>query len=264
MKLIGNLVLFGMLVLGSLFFAPKPDRKKPVFSQRHSRFRMLVLFENGGHHKAFTDAAIPWLEKLAADSGFRIDYLQNTDSINTVMLSRYQVFLQLDYVPYGWKPRAQDALIEYLNSGKGGWIGLHHASLLGSFDGFPIWLWYDAFMGGIHFKNYIPGFADGTVSLDSAPHPCFRNIPAKFRVKKEEWYTYDHVPEDPVKILAHVDEDSYQPASSVRMAYHPVIWTNPKMAARNIYIFMGHSPDLLQDEVYARLLTNAIFWAAGN
>jgi type 1 glutamine amidotransferase len=46
------------------------------------------------------------------------------------------------------------------------------------------------------------------------------------------------------------------------MGDHPVIWTNEKVKARNIYIFMGHDPILLDDTVYKHLFANAISWAA--
>jgi len=53
------------------------------------RFHALVLFENGGHHLEFTNAAQPWLNKLAADSNFTIDYIKKTDSINEAFLAKY-------------------------------------------------------------------------------------------------------------------------------------------------------------------------------
>jgi type 1 glutamine amidotransferase len=60
-----------------------------------------------------------------------------------------------------------------------------------------------------------------------------------------------------------VDEKSYKPASSITMGDHPVIWTNPHVKARNVYIFMGHSPDLFDNAAYTTIFRNAIFWAAG-
>jgi len=47
------------------------------------------------------------------------------------------------------------------------------------------------------------------------------------------------------------------------MGDHPVIWTNDRFAARNIYVFMGHSPDLFDNQSYTAIFRNAIFWAAG-
>jgi type 1 glutamine amidotransferase len=42
-----------------------------------------------------------------------------------------------------------------------------------------------------------------------------------------------------------------------------VIWTNDGYKGRNLYIFVGHHPNLFQNTAYMRLLENAIFWAAG-
>ena len=47
------------------------------------------------------------------------------------------------------------------------------------------------------------------------------------------------------------------------MGDHPVIWTNERVAARNVYIFMGHGPDLLENKAFTTILRNAVFWAAG-
>jgi len=227
------------------------------------RFHALVLFENGGHHLEFTNAARPWLNKLAADSNFTIDYIQKTDSINEVFLAKYQLIIQLDYPPYGWTPAAMTAFKDYIEKGKGGWIGLHHATLLGEFDGYPMWSWFSDFMGGIKFKNYIPTFAAAQVNVENAKHPCMKNLPLQFSITREEWYTWDKSPRNNVHVLASVNESSYTPNSAIKMGDHPVIWTNEHFAARNIYIFMGHGPDLLENKFYTVLLTNAIFWAAG-
>jgi len=46
------------------------------------------------------------------------------------------------------------------------------------------------------------------------------------------------------------------------MGDHPVIWTNEHYKARNIYIFMGHHPDLFQNPAFATIFRNSVFWAA--
>jgi type 1 glutamine amidotransferase len=201
---------------------------------------------------------------LAADSNFTIDYILKTDSINEAFLAKYQLFIHLDYPPYGWTSAAMAAFKDYIEKGKGGWIGLHHATLLGEFDGYPIWPWFADFMGGIKFKDYIPTFAAAQVKVEDAQHPCMKNLPLQFIINKEEWYTWDKSPRSNVHVLASVNESSYVPNSGIKMGDHPVVWTNEHFRARNIYIFMGHGPDLLENKFYTTLLTNAIFWAAGN
>lgn len=232
-------------------------------AQQKSAFKVIALYENGGHHVEYTRRAKVWLDSMAIIENFRIDYILNTDKIDDNFLSQYQLFIQLDYPPYAWKDKAVAAFEKYINQGRGGWIGFHHASLLGEFDGYQIWPWFYNFMGQIRFKNYIATFAQGRVNLEDLKHPVMRGVSSSFLVKQEEWYTYDKNPRPHVHVLATVDETSYQPDSDIKMGDHPVIWTNPDYKARNVYIFMGHSPLLFDNKDYKQLFTNAIRWAAG-
>lgn len=228
-----------------------------------TKFKVLALAENGGHHIQYSTRAKVWLNQLAVDSSFAIDYIQNTDAIDETYLNQYQLFIQLDYPPYGWKEKASQAFIKYIEQGKGGWIGFHHATLLGEFDGFPMWSWFSDFMGGIRYSNYIATFVAGTVDAEDKQHPIMKGVPTPFTIKKEEWYTYNKSPRPNVHVIASVDENTYTPETKIKMGDHPVIWTNEKIKARNVYIFMGHSPELFDNEAYKILFKNAIFWAVG-
>ena len=223
---------------------------------------MLVLAEAGGHHIEFTKAARPWLAKCGEEKGFEVDYITNTVPITEKFLANYRMVLQLDFVPYGWTPEAMAAFKAYVEEGRGGWVGLHHATLLGKFDGQPMWPWFSEFMGTIKFKSYIPTFSSGTVRIEDKKHPCMKGVPESFVIAKEEWYTWDRSPRPNVHVLASVDEATYSDPNAVKMGDHPVIWTNERMQARNVYIFMGHGPWLLENEAFTTILQNAILWAA--
>jgi hypothetical protein len=237
-----------------------------VYSQpippKMPRFQVLALYENGGHHILFSQRARTWLDQLALDSDFVIRYITDTRTINDSLLNQYQVFLQLDYPPYGWTDTAVRAFEKYMGDASHGWIGFHHASLVGDFDGYPVWQYFAAFMGGIRWKDYIPGFARATVITEDPAHPSMNGVPRSFIIDKEEWYTYDKSPRPNVHVIASVDEASYEPPSLKRMGDHPVIWTNDKWNTRNLYVFMGHSPELFDNAVFTRIFRNAIFWAA--
>jgi uncharacterized protein len=226
------------------------------------RFRVLALYENGGHHLLFSQRARIWLDQLAADSNFSVRYFTDTRSFTDSLLAQFQVFLQMDYVPYGWSDTAMRAFEKYMSDPAHGWLGFHHASLLGDFDGFPMWQWFSSFMGGIKWKDYIAGFAQATVRVEDTAHSAMKGIPASFTIQKDEWYTYDKSPRPKVHVIASVDESSYRPPSAIRMGDHPVIWSNEQYAARNMYVFMGHSPDLFDNSSYTTIFRNAIFWAA--
>src|SRR5580704_12189852 len=190
-------------------------------------FRVIALAEHGGIHKPFVDAAKIWLAKLASENNFTV------------------------------------AFIKYIEQGKGGWIGFHHATLLGEFDGYQIWPWFQQFMGGIRFRNYIATFVSGSVTVEDKNHPAMKDVPSPFVIEKEEWYTYDTSPRPNVHVLASVDEKTYTPSTDLKMGDHPVIWTNEHFKARNIYIFMGHRPGHFDNPAFTKIFRNSIFWAAG-
>jgi uncharacterized protein len=228
-----------------------------------NRFHALVLAERGDQHEAFVAAALDWLKVVAKKDNFSIDVFGNPDQFTKPFLAKYQLIIQLNYPPYRWSDEAKAAFQDYIEQGRGGWVGFHHATLLGEFDGYPMWPWFSDFMGGIRFKNYIAKRVSGTVVVEDAAHPCMKGLPSTFVVDEEEWYTFDKDPRPNVHVLAHVDEASYQPPSDIKMGDHPVIWTNEKMKARNIYILMGHHPTLLKNDDYKILVHHAILWAAG-
>lgn len=251
--------LLTLIFLTGLHTFALAQAKKP-------RFRVVAIAEKGGGvHAPFVTEAKKWLAQVASENNFTIDYIENTEPINDAFLAKYQLFIQLNYPPYMWTDTAKEAFRKYITEGKGGgWVGFHHASLLGEFDGYPMWPWFSEFMGGIRYKNYIATFAKATVHVEATNHPVMKGLPATFAVEKEEWYTYNKNPRLNVSVLATVDESTYSPDSDIKMGGdHPVIWSNEHMKARNVYIFMGHHPDLFKNEAFVKIFRNALFWGAG-
>lgn len=220
---------------------------------------VVALAERGGLHQAFVDAAKVWLARESHRDGFTVEYLENTNGIDDRLLAHCDLFLQLNYPPYNWTTVAKAAFTRYIDEGRGGWIGFHHAALVGNFDGFSVWPWYQDFIGGITFTSYIPTFATGTVHVVDRKHPIMQSVPVTFTIKDEEWYTWDRSPQS--HMLAKVDERSYTPDSQIKMGDHPVIWTNPEKKAHNVYFFMGHHPDLFLNPAFTTMFHNAILWA---
>jgi hypothetical protein len=144
-----NIIICGLTLIILINFScfSKPSTNKPAF-------HMLVLTERGGIHEGFVIAALAWLRQFSEEQNFEFTVINKADSLTETYLSQYQVFLQLNYPPYMWSDLSKAAFIKYMEEGRGGWVGLHHASLLGEFDGYAMWDWYSQFMGGIRWKNY--------------------------------------------------------------------------------------------------------------
>ena len=85
--------------------------------------------------------------------------------------------------------------------------------------------------GNIRCRNDLKWFIETRAVGPTRPYLA---SPESFVIPKEEWYTYDRSPGPNVHVLASVDESTYAPASAVRMGDHPVVWTNDRMAARNV------------------------------
>ena len=222
--------------------------------------KVLVLTERGGQHGGFTDAGLRWLAAEGAKGNFSITEINNARNITEAYLSQFSLVIQLDFPPYTWPKEAEDAFVKCIEEGRGGWIGFHHATLLGEFDGYPMWQWFSDFMGGVRFKNYIAPLANGTLIVEDKQHPVMKDVPASFVVPDDEWYTYDKSPRPNVHVLANVDESSYTPASDIKMGDHPVVWVNESKKARNVYFQIGHSSKLYETEGFTTMFRNAINW----
>jgi chitinase len=229
-----------------------------------AKTEVLVLTERGGQHGSFTDAGLAWLEKTGNEMGFQITEINSTRPITKEYLDRFDLIVQLDFPPYTWTDEAAEAFIEYIEKGKGGWIGFHHATLLGEFDGYPMWDWFSDFMGGIVYQNYNATLTDGEVYVEDASHPVMKGVEPRFLLQDEEWYIYDKSPRGNVKVLASADESTYYPPTEIKMGDHPVVWINENVKARNVYFQFGHGEILYRDNNFLNMFRNAIEWTLGD
>ncbi len=253
MKII-EIMLFLFVALQGISGTARPAKQT-------EKINILILTERGGQHESFTAAAIDWLETEKKNLDIAFTEINTTKPVNETFLQQFQLILQLDYPPYSWTKEAEKAFIKYIDAGLGGWIGFHHATLLGDFDGYPMWNWFSDFMGGIRFQNYIAKLADGTVRVEDCSHPVMKGVSPLFTLLGDEWYTFNQSPRPHVHVLANVDETSYKPANDIKMGDHPVVWVNPNKKARNVYFLMGHSNKLFESMDFKTMLANAIKWA---
>lgn len=234
--------------------------------------RVLVLAERGGDHEGFTATALQWLEGKADSLNLELTIVNDAKTLQPGDVERHNLVLQLNYPPYAWSDAARSEFERYIDESRGAYIGLHHATLLGDFDGYPMWQWFSDFMGGVTFQTYIPQLADGTVQVERSSHPVMQGLPRTFVIPDDEWYTYTSNPRDNVQVLAHVDEASYVDKDSApqwgpkayrpipTMGDHPVVWTNPAKKARNVYFQFGHHKTLFDTPEFVQMLANAITW----
>ena len=222
-------------------------------------FRVLLVASRAKDHQKMIAAARPFFEQMAADNHFGLDFTDDTSVINTVNLKRYSVFVMLQLAPFDMSPSQQSALQQFVEEGKG-WVGIHAAGLTGREFLAPAseyWEWFEDFMGGVLYSPH-PAFQTATLHVDDPYHPLMAHMPSRVNWA-DEWYEWTPNPRGRVHVLATVDESTYHPNKP--MGDHPIIWTNERYR-RMVYIGPGHDAVLLKDSAYARLLRDAILWAA--
>jgi uncharacterized protein len=231
-------------------------------AQTHSHepaLRVLVVASSDRDHEAMIVKAQPFLEALAAENHFALDFTRDAGQINEANLARYQVFVQLHLAPFNMSASQQNALQQFIEAGHG-WVGIHAAGLTGKqflAPGTPYWQWFQDLMGDIVYSPH-PAIQTGSVVLEDRRHPVTRNLPASWQIR-DEWYEFDKSPRPHVHVLARADESTYKPNKP--MGDHPMIWTNEKYR-RALYIGIGHDPTICSDPNFAVLMRDAIQWAA--
>lgn len=227
--------------------------------------QVLVIAEQGTPHQPFCDAAKDWLETNSKRLNIKTTYIADLNKVKKDWLGLFDLILQLNYPPFcppnAWSKEAGADFEKYIDDGQGGYVGFHHASLLGDiFGAGPMWDWYSDFMGAIRWKDYIASTADATCVVEDIDHPVMHGVKPTFRITKDEWYTYDRSPRPNVRVLARVDEDTYSIPTEVKMGDHPVIWVNEAKKARNVYFQIGHDAELFQNPDFLTMFENSISW----
>jgi len=92
------------------------------------KFRVVALAERAsGDHQKFVDVAKIYLNKLAAENDFAVDYISGTGRVDEEFLAQYKLFIQLNHPPYHWTPIALVALL--------------YLAVVGSVNAFMLYYW---------------------------------------------------------------------------------------------------------------------------
>lgn len=82
-------------------------------------FRVLVVASSDPDHDAMIVEAKPFLQSIAADNGFALDFTRDANEIDAANLARYRVFVQLHLAPFNMSRPQQAALQQFIEQGHG-------------------------------------------------------------------------------------------------------------------------------------------------
>ena len=232
------------------------------------RFKALVFTKTAAFRHASIPAAIAAVKKLGADHNFAVDATEDATAFNAANLAQYDVVIFLMTTGNVLDDAQQAAFERYIESG-GGYTGIHSAS-----DTEYGWPWYGGLVGA-YFRDH-PGvagvnkqFQEATMKVAGQGNPANAQLPARW-TRVEEWYNFRTNPRPAVRVLATVDEKTYDPhgysvpGGSPGMGEdHPISWCHRYDGGRAFYTALGHSASAYSEPLVLAHILGGIEETAG-
>ncbi len=236
-----------------------PELQVPAGSPRVLVFEKMTGFRDGPS----VEAATAMLDALARENGWAMVRTENGAAMAPSILAQFDVVI--------WNNNSGDVLtltqrkafVDYMKSG-GGYVGIHGAG--GDFN--YIWDWYADVLLGARFIGHPqdPQFQDAKVVVRETASGIGSGLAPGWTMN-DEWYSFRTNPDaSHTMVIASLDEATYSPVGrggqDLRMGDHPIAWARCVETGRAFYSAIGHRPQVYSDPQYARLLEQAILWAA--
>ena len=223
----------------------------PAAAER-PRFRVLVFSKSIGYHHESIPAGIAAVRALGARHGFAVDATEDAAVFTDRRLRRYAVVVWLSTNGDVIGDAQQAAFERYIRRG-GGFAGVHAAA-----DSEPDWDWYGRLLGA-RFRSH-PPIQRGTIRVVDREHPSTRSLPRRWR-RTDEFYDFRARPTGSVRVLARMDESSYEGGLMGRR--HPIAWCRRFDGGRSWYTALGHTESSYSEARFRAHLLGGIRWAAG-
>ena len=230
------------------------------------RFHALVFSKTAAFRHDSIPAGVAAIQRLGARHNFGVDATEDAAAFTDANLARYDVVVWLSTTGDVLDDTQQAAFERYIRAG-GGYAGIHAAS-----DTEYDWAWYGGLVGAYfrdHPGSVNPQFQVATVKVIGRGTAATQSLPRRWQ-REEEWYNFRTNPRDAVRVLAEVDERTYdprgysQPGGSPGMGeHHPVTWCHPYDGGRAFYTAMGHKAEYYNDQLLLTHILGGIRMAAG-
>jgi len=212
--------------------------------------RVLVFSETKGFRHDSIPAGIDAVKRLAAQRGFTASFTEDS-SVFASGLGEYDVVLFLNTTGDVLDEREQVGLQRFIAAG-GGYVGVHSAT-----DTEADWPWYVQLVGAT-FKSH-PAIQQAFIKIEDRAHPTTCFLPNNW-TRVDEWYNFKANPRPFVRVLATLDEASYQGGDMG--ADHPIIWCHEFDGGRSWYTELGHTSSTYREPIFLESLYQGILWVA--
>ncbi|OKK04316.1 glycosyl hydrolase [Streptomyces sp. CB03234] len=214
--------------------------------------RVLVFSKTAGFRHDSIPAGIAALKELGAAANITVDATETAAQFTTNNLARYDAVVFLSTTGDVLDDEQQKAFENYVATG-GGYVGVHAAA-----DTEYDWEFYGGLVGA-HFASH-PHIQPATVRVEDHQHPAMKDVPAAWE-RTDEWYNYRTNPRGQARVLATLDETTYQ--GGTMKGDHPIAWCRPYEGGRAFYTGGGHTAASYAEPAFRQHLLGGLRYATG-
>ena len=235
----------GVLALAVTAALHAPDKQTPAVG-------VLVFTRTAGFRHDSIPAGVAAIRTLGAEHGWRVIATKDAGGFTDAGLSPFDVVVFLSTTGDVLNDEQQDAFKRYIEKG-GGYVGVHAAA-----DTEYDWPWYGRLVGA-YFQSHPPGIHKAMVLVSDREHPSTKMLPQQWP-RRDEWYNYRARPAGTVRVLASLDETTYEGGSMGND--HPIAWCHEFDGGRAWYTGGGHTIESWAEPLFLEHLLGGILWAA--
>ena len=217
-------------------------------------YDVLVFTRTTGFRHGSIPAGIAAVQDLGARHGFTVTATEDPTMFNDADLAGYEVVLWLSTTGDVLDPGQQAAFERYVQGG-GGYVGVHAAS-----DTEYDWPWYGRLVGA--YFNGHPAQQTATVKVAGRSNPATQGLPRRWE-RFDEWYNFRDYTDGSVRVLARLDESTYDAGATAMGDDHPIAWCHAFDGGRAFYTGMGHTDASYQEPEFLSHLLGGIEQVAG-
>ncbi|MYU17115.1 DUF1080 domain-containing protein, partial [Streptomyces sp. SID8361] len=214
--------------------------------------RVLVFSKTAGFRHDSIPDGIAAIEELGAQGGFAVDATEDGAAFTSDNLARYDAVVFLSTTGDVLDAAQQSAFEGYVKAG-GGYAGVHAAA-----DTEYDWPFYEG-LAGAYFQSH-PAIQQATVDVEDRANPATAHLAPTWE-RTDEWYNYRTNPRERVRVLATLDESSYQGGGMGED--HPISWCQEYQGGRAFYTGFGHTKESYADPAFRQHLLGGIRYATG-
>jgi type 1 glutamine amidotransferase len=201
--------------------------------------RVMLYTRTTGYRHDSIAAGVQMMELLGERDGFVVDHGEEPGAFTAANLARYALVAWLSTSGTVLDPEQRAAFAGWLDAG-GAFAGIHGAAAC-EYD----WPAYERMVGAWFDRH--PHVQPGTVHVEDRGHPSTAHLPARWD-RTDEWYSFRTNPRGTVRVLATVDEGTYDGGGMG--LDHPIAWCGRYGAGSTWYTALGHTTESFGEPLF--------------